>query len=153
MGALGAPHLIEGTTMSSTTEQRPGSVTAVVILTWLAAVIDIAAGALLVFFSSSDTLQEAAGYSATAIAASGWTSLVIGILIAIVALRLGKGGSGARMLISLLMAVRSGAAIWIIVTTGSHGITEAVITIAVSAIVLYLLWRGPADDWFAASSN
>ncbi len=136
--------------MSSSLAQRPGSVTAVVFLTWLAAILDVISGAVLVFFADVDDLQEATGSSATAITTAGWVVLVIGLLVALVATRLARGGSGARMLVTILMLVRVGAGITNIILTGSHGLTESLVTVVVSAAVLYLLWTGPSSDWFAS---
>lgn len=134
--------------MSGTLAERPGSVTAVVFLTWLAAIVDLVGGAVLVFFSSAEEIQAATGSSETAIRTAGWVTLAIGILVALVAIRLGEGSSGARMLVTILMLARVGSGIYLLVTTGAHGGTEAIVTIVLSAGVLYLLWTGAGAAYF-----
>lgn len=131
--------------------ERPTSVSVVVALTWLAAFLDLVGGAVLVFFASSEEIQAATGASEASITTSGWVTLVIGILVAVVAIRLGEGSSGARLLVSTLMVLRIGVAIWVLIAAGTHGGTESILTLALSAAVLYLLWTGPASDWFTAS--
>jgi hypothetical protein len=138
--------------MSSTYVERPGSVSAVVFLTWLAAALDIIGGLVLVAFAGTEEVQELTGASSGTLTTAGWTTLIIGVIVAVVAIRLGEGSSGARMLVTVLMLVRVGAGIWVLVVTGSHGATESLVTVVVSAAVLYLLWTGPASDYFAARS-
>ena len=131
--------------------QRPSSVSVVVALTWIAAFLDLVGGAVLVFFASSEDIQAATGASQGAITTAGWVTLAVGILVAVVAIRLGEGSSGARLLVTALMVVRAGAAVWVLVVAGTHGGTESIVTLALSVAVLYLLWSGPANTWFAAS--
>ena len=145
-------HFLEGTFMSSTYVERPGSVSAVVFLTWLAAAIDLIGGIVLVFFAGTEEVQELTGSSSGALTTAGWTTVIIGVLIAVVAIRLGEGSSGARMLVTILRVLRLGAGIWVLVVAGSHAATESLVTVVVSAAVLYLLWTGPASDYFAARS-
>lgn len=130
---------------------RPGSVTAVVFLTWLAAILDLFAGILLVLFAGNEDVQAATDASSSTMTTIGWTTLIIGVLVALVAIRLGDGSSGARTLVTILMLFRVGAAVWAIIAVGTHGITEALFTLVLSGAVLYLLWSGPANDWFASS--
>lgn len=131
--------------------QRPGSVTAVVFLTWLAAILDLFAGVLLVLFAGNEDVQAATDASSSTMTTIGWTTLIIGVLVALVAIRLGDGGSGARMLVTILMLIRVGAAVWAIIAVGTHGATEALFTLVLSGAVLYLLWSGPSSDWFASA--
>ena len=138
--------------MNSALAQRPGSVTAVVFLTWMAALIDIVGGAVLVFFANNEDLLAASGASSAAVTASGWTTIAVGIVVAVVALRLGEGSSGARLLVTALMVLRVAAGIWVFVAAGSHGATESIVTVVLSAAVVYLLWSGTANDWFASAS-
>lgn len=136
---------------NSATVERPTSVSVVVALTWVAAFLDLVGGAVLVFFASSEEIQAVTGASEAAITTSGWVTLVIGIAVAVVAIRLGEGSSGARLLVTVLMVLRGGVAIWVLIVAGTHGGTEAILTLAISAAVVYLLWSGPASAWFAAS--
>lgn len=136
---------------NSVSHVRPSSVSVVVTLTWIAAFLDLVGGAVLVFFASSEELQAASGASEASITTAGWFTMGIGILVAVVAIRLGEGSSGARLLVSTLMVLRVVAAIWVLIAAGTHGGTESILTLALSAAVLYLLWTGPANDWFAAS--
>lgn len=136
---------------SSVSTQRPTSVSVVVALTWIAAFLDLVGGAVLVFFASSEEIQAATGASEASITSSGWVTLVIGILVAVVAIRLGEGSSGARLLVTTLMVLRVGVAIWVLVAAGAHGGTESIVTLALSAAVIYLLWSGPANDWFGSN--
>ena len=134
--------------MSATMDRRPGSITAVVFLTWIAAILDLIGGVVLVVFAGDEDVQAAADATSSTLSVMGWTLLVMGILVALVAVRLAAGGSGARMLVTILMLVRLGTAVWTLLVAGSHVATESITTMVLSGAVLYLLWTGPASEYF-----
>lgn len=135
--------------MSASIQPRPGAVTTVVVLTWIAAILDMAGGLVLIVFAGDQEVQAAAGASSSTLTTMGWTVLVIGVVVALVATRLAAGGSLVRMLVTVLMLLRLGSGVWLLLAGGSHAATEAITTIAISGVVLYLLWTGPASEYFA----
>lgn len=124
---------------------RPSSVTMVVVLTWLAAAMAIVSGVVVLFLS--DAALEEAGISPTTANISAWTEIVIGVIIALVAVGVSNGSNLARMLISILMVVRAAFGIWAIVVFPS-GLVTGLVTIGLAVLVLYLLWNSKANAFF-----
>lgn len=134
----------------ATPRTRPGSVTAVVILTWVAAVLDIIGGAALWALSSNSDLVAAMGTTRAELAAVGVTSLVIGALVALVAISLASGSRLARALVSILMVLRIAGAIATVVLVGTSGAFEAAVATVLSIVVLAMLWNQRAQAYFAS---
>lgn len=135
--------------MTSELPKRPASVSFVVILTWLVAIVTIIDG-LILLFASDATLSDA-GVNPDTATLTAWISIVLGLVIALFASALGNGSKFARLLISLLMMVRfvlGGFAI--VMLWGSTFMWGAVVLTLVAAFVLYLLWNAKASAWFAA---
>jgi hypothetical protein len=134
--------------MSTSAPSRPASVSFVVILTWLVAIVTIIDGVILLF-ASDDTLN-AAGVNPDNATLTAWVSIVLGLVIALFASALGKGSGFARLLISLLMMLRFVLGLFaIFVLWGSSFIWAAVVLTLIALFVLYLLWNAKASAWFA----
>ncbi len=135
--------------MSTSAPSRPASVSFVVFLTWLVAIVTIIDGVILLF-ASDDTLN-AAGVNPDNATLTAWVSIVLGLVIALFASALGKGSGFARLLISLLMMLRFVLGLFaIFVLWGSSFIWAAVVLTLIALFVLYLLWNAKASAWFAA---
>ncbi len=135
--------------MSTSAVKRPASVSFVVILTWLVAIVTIIDGVILLF-ASDDTLN-AAGVNPDTATLTAWVSIVLGLVIALFASALGNGSGFARLLISLLMVFRFVlGAFAIVVLWGSSFLWSALVLTLIAALVLYLLWNAKASAWFAA---
>ena len=135
--------------MTSELPKRPASVSFVVILTWLVAIVTIIDGVILLF--ASDATLVDAGVNPDTATLTAWISIVLGLVIALFASALGNGSKFARLLISLLMMVRfvlGGFAI--VMLWGSSFVWGAVVLTIIAALVLYLLWNAKASAWFAA---
>ena len=135
--------------MTSELPKRPASVSFVVVLTWLVAIVTIIDGVILLF--ASDATLVDAGVNPDTATLTAWISIVLGLVIALFASALGNGSKFARLLISLLMMVRfvlGGFAI--VMLWGSSFMWGAVVLTIIAAFVLYLLWNAKASAWFAA---
>lgn len=135
--------------MSSSAPSRPASVSFVVVLTWLVAIVTIIDGVILLF--ASDATLEAAGVNADNATLTAWVSIVLGLIIALFASALGNGSGFARLLVSLLMVFRFVlGALAVFVLWGTVHVWAAVVLTAIAALILYLLWNARASAWFAA---
>ena len=129
---------------------RPGSVTTVVVVTWIVAILTILAGVLFLLISDS-ALAEADISEGTA-TTYGIVELVLGAVIALVAIGLGRGNNFARILVSILMVLRLGVAIWAgIVLWGTGGFWSVVVAGLLALLVLVLLWNDRANEFFATN--
>jgi hypothetical protein len=132
---------------ASTPVPRPASVTIVVVLTWLSALGSIASGVLALLLSDS-TLAEA-GVDRSTASTYGWIEIVLGVVIALVAIGLGRGNTLSRVLVSGLMMLRIVIGIWAMFVL-PNGIVTGAIVASIALIVLILLWNQKANDFFVA---
>lgn len=132
---------------ASPTVPRPASVTIVVVLTWLSAVGSIVSGVLALLLSDS-VLAEADVEKSTA-TAYGWIGIVLGVVIALVALGLGRGSTLSRVLVSGLMVLRIVIGIWAMFLLPDSVVSGAIVA-GIALIVLILLWNQKANDFFLA---
>lgn len=133
---------------SMTPAPRPTSVTIVIVLIWIGAILDIIGGIMLFFFADESAQYVNVGTGESEVKTYGLVLIAIGLFMAFLAWRLGSGGSLMRFLVSLVMILRIMAGVWLIIRVGPGHATEAVVTVTIAAITLYLLWNHKADRFF-----
>jgi hypothetical protein len=135
---------------------RPGSVTIVVVLTWINAVLHLLLGVLLLVVavafgaSGADATTRTIG---TGLAVGlAIIYLIIGAVTAFVATRLGRGGRGSRMLLTVIevITIITNVITWIVNNTAQQA-TSSIIGIVVAAVILALLWNQRANAFFESS--
>lgn len=128
--------------------RRPGSVTIVVVLTWLQALAAIAIGIGLIAVSD-ETLAEVDVDPDTA-GVTGIVEIAIGLGIIALAILLGKGANFARVLVSLIMVIRLGLSVWTVVALfGTAWMWFSAAAGLFALLILILLWNGSANRYFA----
>ena len=127
---------------------RPGSVTVVVVLTWISAIVAILGGVLALVLSE-ESLADA-GISKSTATTYGWTEIVLGIIIALVAVGLSRGNNLSRILVSALMVLRAIVGIWAMLQLPS-GMISGTVTVVIALVVLFLLWNQRASAFFATN--
>ncbi len=136
------------TTSAPGQKLRPGGVTAVVIVTWVAALLDMIGGAALWLLSASAELADAIDVTAAEMRGVGIGTFAVGVITGLVATSLSKGSRFARMLVSILMVLRLIGAAVILLLLGVSGILEAAVAAVLSIVVLTLLWNRTAQEYF-----
>lgn len=131
--------------MSSAPAPRPTSVTFVVVLTWISAIVAIVGGVLALLLSEN-ALAEA-GISKSTATTYGWVEIVIGVIIALVAKGLGNGNNFSRLLVSVIMVIRIGVGAWAMLNL-PNGVVTGVVSIAAALVTLFLLWNAKANAFF-----
>ncbi len=127
--------------------RRPGSVTLVATLTWIAAALDLIAGAAMVWLSYNPDLLDDA-LSVGDVRWYGYASLVVGALTAAVAIGLAGGSQGARILVVLLMTLRIAAAAYAFIQVGDFSVWQAGVQVALALIIIAMLSTRRASDFF-----
>lgn len=126
---------------------RPASVTFVVVLTWISAILAIAGGLFSVI--SPESLVDAPG-EINQIRTEGFVSIIIGLITAMIASALGRGSKFARFLVSLLMVLRIvGSGIVFFLAFGSVFMWVALLNLVVALFILWLLWNAKAGAFFS----
>lgn len=131
---------------------RPTSVTVAIAIGWFSVVIDLVAGIALLVLAGNGDVTGALGTDESTARGLGIASLVFAAVLALVVYLLGKGSNIARMLVTIVMLLRIGFAVWAIVVFGTHQLTEGVVAIAVAVTALALLWNDKANAFFATNS-
>jgi hypothetical protein len=135
---------------------RPGSVTIVVVLTWINAVLHLLLGVLLlvvaVAFGASGADAATRGIGTGLAVGLAIVYLIIGAVTAFVATRLGRGGRGSRMLLTIIevITIVVNVITWISNNTGQQA-ASSIIGIVIAGVILALLWNQRANDFFNAS--
>jgi hypothetical protein len=120
------------------------------VVTWIIAAFTILAGVL--FLVMSESALAEAGISDSTATTYGIVELVLGAVIALVAIGLGSGNNFARVLVSILMVLRLGVAVWAGIALWGHGgFWSAVIAGLLALLVLALLWNDRANAFFATN--
>lgn len=135
--------------MSAAPLARPGSVTVVVVLVWISAILQILVGVLLLVVAATIGTAEIRVASGVIVAIAVFT-LIIGLLTAAVASRLGKGGNGARIIVTVLQVLQILGGITTLSVYGTSGAGSGSFgTVAIAVIILALLWNNRANEFFA----
>jgi hypothetical protein len=126
---------------------RPGTVTFVMVLTWIAAIVSIVGGIALLL--ASDQAINDAGIAASTATTQGWVEIVWGVIAALVAIGLGNGNNFSRLLVTILMVIRLGLSV--LAAFALHGLAVfwAIALAGVLALIgLSLLWNARANQFF-----
>ncbi|GAA1875651.1 hypothetical protein GCM10009836_66190 [Pseudonocardia ailaonensis] len=122
--------------------RRPGSVTVVVVLTWISAVLALLGGIALLVLGASAPNRLAV--------IVGVVYVLIGLVTGAVASRLGKGGRGARLLVTILTVLQIVGALTALTGVGATTATSSGWgSIVIGLLLLYLLWNARANAFFA----
>lgn len=126
---------------------RPASVTFVVILTWISALLAIGFG-LWAAIRPADLANDLTDL--TQVRTEGFVSIIVGLITAMVASGLGRGSTFARFLVSLLMVLRIiGGAIAAFLTFGSVAMWASLVSVVIAVFILWLLWNAKAGAFFS----
>jgi hypothetical protein len=131
-------------------QSRPVSVTVAVVLTWVAAVTDVAGSLALFLLAGDPAVVGALEATRAEIQFFALLSLVLGVVVLLVALGLQTRGRWALLAVTVVMLFRLGVGVYSIVRFGSYHLTGAVLTIVLALLVLGLLWNREARRWFRA---
>jgi hypothetical protein len=135
--------------MTTPPVQRPGSVTVVVVLTWISAIFVLVGAAILfVVAFTVDAPDLPAGRNFVLTIAV--TALIIGLITAWVAYALSKGNNFARFLVTLVQVLNIANQIWMWIQFGGSYVISALINIAIAVIILILVWNRRANEFFAS---
>lgn len=133
-----------------TVPTRPGSVTLVVVLTWIGAILSILGGIAMWVARSDGAFATEFGLGSGQSRVVGTVAIVFGLILALLASALGKGSKFARFIITVVMLLRLiGSAFAVVALWGSAFVWAAVGTAVIAVLVLWLLWNAKAGAFFA----
>lgn len=133
------------------TTPRPTSVTVAVAVGWISAAVDLLGGIALFLLAGDESVSSALGVEVSTVRTMAVVSIAFALTLGLVVYLLGKGSTGARMVVTIVMLLRLGFGVWVLVAAGSHQFAEAGVTIALAAVALALLWNSKANHFFATN--
>ena len=139
------------TVPNAVSSERPTSVAVALAIGWISVILDLVAGVTLIVLAGNDEVTSALGTDESTARAIGIVALVSAVILALVVYLLGKGSNIARMLVTIVMLLRIGFAIWAIVALGTHQLAEAIVSMAVAVTAIVLLWNDKANAFFATN--
>ncbi|MDO8147278.1 MULTISPECIES: hypothetical protein [Isoptericola] len=129
---------------------RPGSVTFVVVLTWLVAIASVVGGVLMLL--ATDEVLADAGIGASDAPVYAWVEIALGLVVALVAVGLGNGNRFSRFLVTLLMALRVVLSLWVVIVWGEYaGFWSALLSGLFALLIIVMLWNARANAFFRAT--
>jgi hypothetical protein len=131
--------------------ERPTSVTVAVAIGWISVILDVVGGVTLLVLAGNGDVTSALGTDETTARTIGIVLLVTAAILALVVYLLGTGSNVARMLVTIVMLLRIGFAIWAIVAFGTHQLAEAIVSMAIAVTAIVLLWNDKANTFFATN--
>ncbi len=131
---------------------RPTSVTVAIAVGWISVLLDAVGGVALIVLAGNADVTSALGADESTARTIGIVGLVLAAILALVVYLLSQGSTIARMLVTIVMLVRIGFAVWAIVAFGTHQLTEAIVSMAVAVTAIVLLWNDKANAFFSTNA-
>ncbi|MCK8609241.1 hypothetical protein [Agromyces sp. C10] len=132
--------------MSTIQGNRPVTITIIGVLAFIAGLIDLVSGAILFFLLPNEEVVAGFGGSGGLIAAA-IGSIIVGLITAGLAGGLLRGSSVARMIVTVLQVLSLIGSLFMAVAYLGIPVGEW-LGLAVSAVVLILLWTPKASAFF-----
>jgi hypothetical protein len=130
---------------------RPGGITLLMILGVIQGVIGIAGGIFLILDKDDQTLRDEVNLTSNTLVASGIGLLVAGVIILLLALRLGSGSNLVRWLYGIVTIVNVGFGVWGLFSLHGEQQMSAAFSTVFGLIVLWILFGSERTDEFFAS--
>lgn len=120
--------------------RRPFGVSVLVFLVWLQAIVQIAAGVILIFVrDQSDVLSETS-LSSDDLLIVAIAAIVVGLITALVASALGRGSNFARWLVAILTVLNLAGGIYQLTSVHGKNEVSGIVSIVVALVVLFILF-------------
>lgn len=143
--------------------QRPGTITFIVILMWINAILEIIGGIVLIIASRSNdvvtSVQEGVNagiaveeISATSLLWAGIISILFGIITILLANGLKNGSNGVRIFLTILIILQILVDAAEMTALNNKSVWTGLIAILIWLIVLGMLWSSRASAFFKQNS-
>jgi hypothetical protein len=131
--------------------KRPVVVSIVAVVAFISGVYDIISGILLIFQANDPVVNAAFGGSGGVLAAS-IGSMILGLIVVALSFGLWVGNWVARMIVTVARALSLIKSLFLAVAWMGNPVGEWA-NVALSALVLILLWTRPASAYFNAKEK
>jgi uncharacterized Tic20 family protein len=131
------------------TRHRPGGITFIVVLAYLAFIFQILGGILIWLEADERRAQLDTGLTESQLTATALAMIVIGVIGILLTGALGRGSNVVRILFGVWVAFQVAGGLYLLVSHSGEQRASGVPSIVFGVIVLYLLFNERAHDYFA----
>jgi len=133
------------------THERPGTITLVVVLAWIAGILNIAAGIFVIIDRHDRRLRVDSANTPDELLAAGIAAIIIGAIYCLLASSLGRGSRTARLIFGIVAVLNLAAGAYGAIAYSGEQRASGVGSLIFSVIVLWLLYGTEKDrEFFAA---
>jgi hypothetical protein len=130
-------------------QDRPGGITFVVVLAYIASIFIILNGFLVMFGSDEIRLQLVSGATEDELKWVGILSVVIGVIGIMLTGALSRGSRVVRVLFAIWVAFQIAAGLNSMLNHSGEQASSAVVPVVFGILILFLLFNASAKDFFA----
>lgn len=134
---------------TTTPTQRPGGITLIMVLAVIGGIFNIIGGIWIVIDRDDRRLLDHANFTENGLLGTGIFAIVFGAIWILVALALGRGSRGARLVFGIIAVLNLAAGLYAMVALHGEQQWSGAFQTAIAIIVLYLLYGSERDrDFF-----
>jgi drug/metabolite transporter (DMT)-like permease len=136
---------------SPQTHQRPGTVTIIVVLAWIAGILNIVAGIFVIIDRHDHRLRVDSAHTPNELLAWGIAAIIVGAIYCLLASYLGRGSRTARLIFGIVAVLNLAGGVYAAISYSGEQRSSGVASMVFSIIVLWLLYGTERDrEYFAA---
>jgi hypothetical protein len=133
------------------THERPGTVTLVVVLAWIAGILNILAGIFVIIDRHDHRIRIDSASTPNELLGAGIAAIIIGAIYCLLASSLGRGSRTARLVFGIVAVLNLAAGAYSAIAYSGEQRASGVGSLVFSIIVLWLLYGTDKDrEFFAA---
>lgn len=133
------------------THERPGTVTLIVVLAWIAGILNIAAGVFVIIDRHNGRLHLDSASTPDELLAAGIAAIIVGTIYCLLASSLGRGSRIARLVFGIVAVLNLAGGVYAAVAYSGEQRATGLASAIFSIIVLWLLYGTEKDrEFFAA---
>ena len=129
----------------TTTAHRPGGITLIMVLAVISAIFSIIGGIWIILDREDHRLLNQSSLTENGLLGAGIVAIVIGVIYLLVALALGRGSRGARLVFGIFAVLNLAGGLYALVALHGEQQWSGAFQSAIAIIVLYLLYGSERD--------
>ena len=130
------------------TKRRPGGVTFIVVLAYIAAIFQVLAGILVIIDADQLREQLSSGMTEDQLLAAGIVMVVIGVVGILLTGALARGSNVVRILFAVWIAFQVAGGLYAMVSHTGNQSGAGIVPVVFGIIVLFMLFNQSAHDFF-----
>jgi drug/metabolite transporter (DMT)-like permease len=135
---------------SQQTHERPGTVTIIVVLAWIAGILNIVAGIFVIIDRHDRRIRVDSAHTPDELLAWGIAAIIVGAIYCVLASYLSRGSRTARLIFGIVAVLNLAGGAYAAIAYSGEQRGSGVGAMVLSIIVLWLLYGTEKDrEYFA----